>query len=310
MTGASVSQQTVLVFGGEGQVGRAFAETSPPSEWRVVTVSHAEADVTDPTAVETALHQHRPKYVVNAAAYTAVDKAESERDICTHVNCDGAGIVARAAAAANVPLIHLSTDYVFNGSKVGPWNEDDSVGALSVYGASKEAGERAVRESHPRHIILRTSWVFGVHGSNFVRTMLRLAETRDELRIVADQHGKPTDAADIARASLAIVARIEAKPPQRPFGTFHFAGKRATTWFGFAESIFEEAGKRGARVPQLVPISTAEYPTPAKRPANSVLDCAKIESIYGVIPRLWSEGLAACLDHLIGAPLDKEKQSP
>ncbi|MGE5540370.1 MAG: dTDP-4-dehydrorhamnose reductase [Gemmatimonas sp.] len=297
-----MSEHTLLVFGGEGQVGRAFAETAPPPGWRIVTVGHADADVTDPGAVEQALRAHRPKAVVNAAAYTAVDKAESERDIAMRVNRDGAGIVARATAAAKLPLLHISTDYVFDGTKSGPWHEDDPVAPIGAYGVSKEAGERLIRESQPNHIILRTSWVFGCHGANFVKTMLRLAETRDELRIVADQHGKPTDAADVARALCAMAARLDSKPPRAPWGTFHFAGKRATTWFGFAEAIFEEAAKRGVRAPQLVPIATAEYPTPARRPANSVLDCAKIESVYGVIPRPWLEGLTATLDRLVGTP--------
>jgi dTDP-4-dehydrorhamnose reductase len=304
-----VSQHTLLVFGGEGQVGRAFAETTPPAEWRVVTIGHRDADITDPGSVEAALRAHRPTAVVNAAAYTAVDKAETERDIAMRINFDGAGIVARAAAAAKVQLLHISTDYVFDGTKPGPWHEEDEVGPLGVYGASKEAGERAVRENHAQHIIVRTSWVFGAHGNNFVKTMLRLAETRDELRIVADQHGKPTDAADIARALLAMAARLQTKPPRQPWGTFHFADKRATTWFGFAEAIFEEAAKRGARVPNLVPIATAEYPTPARRPANSVLDCAKMESVYGVIPMPWIEGLRATLDRLVGRPVPVAKAS-
>jgi dTDP-4-dehydrorhamnose reductase len=304
-----VSEHRLLVFGGAGQIGRALAEAAPPPEWQVTTLGHAGADITDPGAVEQALKTHRPTCAVNAAAYTAVDRSEDERDICARVNRDGAGVVARAAAAANVPLLHLSTDYIFDGSKTGPWNEDDPAGPLGAYGASKLAGEQLVRESHPRHVIVRTSWVFGVHGNNFVRTMLRLAETRDELRIVADQHGKPTDAADVARALLAIAARLKAKPPQRPFGTFHFAGKRATTWFGFAEVIFEEAARRGGRVPLLAPIPSTEYATAARRPANSVLDCAKIESVYGIVPRLWSEGLAACLDRLIGPPLESAKQT-
>lgn len=294
----------VLVFGGAGQVGRALTEAAT-LDWPVIGLGHGEADITDPGAVEQAIRDHRPSFVINAAAYTAVDKAESEREVCFRVNRDGAGVIARAAAAADVPLLHLSTDYVFDGGKAGPWHEEDSPAPLGVYGASKAAGEDAVRENHPKHVILRTSWVFGAHGANFVKTMLRLAETRSELRIVADQHGKPTDAADIARALLAVAARMKAKPPQRPFGTFHFAGKRATTWFGFAQSIFAEAGRRGLRVPELAPITTADYPTPARRPGNSVLDCAKIESVYGVIPRPWAEGLAAVFDRLLGPAQNK-----
>ena len=297
-----MTEQRLLVFGGAGQVGRAFAETTPPAEWTVTTLSHTEADITEPGSIERAIAAHRPTFIANAAAYTAVDKAEAESGTCARINRDGAGVVARVAAAAKVPLIHISTDYVFDGAKSGPWMEDDAVGPLGVYGVTKEAGERQVREHHPNHIIFRTSWVFGIHGNNFVKTMLKLGETRDELRIVADQHGKPTDAADVARAVLALANRLTVKPPQRPWGTFHFAGKRATTWFGFAETIFHEAGRRGGRVPELVPIATSGYPTAAKRPVNSVLDCAKIESTYGVIPQLWSTGLAACLDRLIGLP--------
>ena len=298
----------LLVFGGAGQVGRAFAEIAPPEGWSVTALGHAEADVTDPASVEEALKRYRPAAVVNAAAYTAVDKAESEPDVCMRINCDGAGILARAAAAANVPLLHISTDYVFDGSKDGPWTEYDPVHPLSAYGAAKEAGERAVRENHPGHVILRTSWVFGVHGNNFVKTMLKLAETRDELSIVADQHGRPTDAADLARALFAIAARIKRSRPRDAYGTFHFAGSRATTWYGFAERIFEEAMRRGARVPQhIIPIPTSGYPTPAKRPVNSVLDCSRIGAIYGIVPRPWSEGLAHCLDRLIGPPEDNHE---
>ena len=300
-----MTEQRLLVFGGAGQVGRAFAEMTPPDGWTVTALSRADADITEPSSIERAIAAHRPTFIANAAAYTAVDKAETERDICTRINRDGAGFVARAAAAADVPVIHISTDYVFDGSKAGPWTEDDAVGPLGVYGASKEAGEQLVRANHPQHFIVRTSWVFGVHGNNFVKTMLKLGETRDELRSVADQHGKPPAAADIARAVLALANRVLTKPPQRPWGTLHFAGKRATTWFGFAETIFDEAARRGAKRPELTPIASDGYPTAAKRPVNSVLDCAKIESTYGVIPQLWSVGLAACLDRLIGLPIEK-----
>jgi dTDP-4-dehydrorhamnose reductase len=295
-----VTEQRLLVFGGAGQVGRAFAEAALPEGWNIVALSHQDADITDPAAVERAIKTHRPGYIINAAAYTAVDKAESERDICMRINRDGAGIVARAAAAVKVPLIHLSTDYVFDGSKSGPWNEDDEPAPLSVYGASKAAGEQEVRANTMWHIIVRTSWVFGIHGSNFVKTMLQVGEGKEELRIVADQHGRPTHAADIARGIIALAARQQNKMPQRPWGTFHFAGKRATTWFKFAEAIFDEAEQRGMKIPALTPIPTSGYPMAAKRPANSVLDCAKIESTYGAIPQLWSAGLAACLDKLIG----------
>jgi dTDP-4-dehydrorhamnose reductase len=293
----------LLVFGGTGQVGRAFAEIASPEGWEVTALGHGEADITDPGAIEHALRQYRPAAVVNAAAFTAVDKAEGERDLCMRVNCGGAGMLARAAAAAGAPLLHISTDYVFDGAKDGPWVEDDTARPLNAYGESKEAGERAVRENHPGHVIVRTSWVFGAHGSNFVKTMLKLGETSDELRIVADQHGRPTDAADLARALVAVAARIKRSRPRDSYGTFHFAGSRATTWYGFAERIFEEAARRGAKAPRIEPIPTSGYPTPAKRPANSVLDCSRIAAIYGVVPRPWPDGLSSCLDRLIGPPL-------
>jgi dTDP-4-dehydrorhamnose reductase len=295
-----VTEQRILVLGGAGQIGQSFAEATPPEGWSIVTLSHEQADITDPASVERAIRDHKPGYIVNTASYTAVDKAESERDICMRINRDGAGIVARTAAVTKTPLIHLSTDYVFDGSKAGPWNEDDAVAPLSVYGESKEAGEREVRTSLIQHVIVRTSWAFGIHGRNFVKTMLELAKTRDEIRVVADQHGRPTAADDLARGMIALAVRLHTRMPQRPWGTFHFAGKRSTTWFKFAEAIFDEAEQRGMKMPTLVPISTSGYPTAAKRPVNSVLDCAKIESTYGVIPQLWSSGLAACLDRLIG----------
>jgi dTDP-4-dehydrorhamnose reductase len=297
-----VTEQRILVFGGTGQLGRALLETPAPTGWRIITLGRTDGDVTEPMSVERAISNHKPTFIINASSYTAVDKAENEREFCMHVNRDGAATLARAAVTARVPLLHISTDYVFNGSKDGPWVEDDPIGPLNAYGVSKEAGEHVVRENHPGHVIIRTSWMFGVHGNNFVKTMLKLSETKSELRVVADHHGKPTDAADLARALVAIAARIERSRPRDSYGTFHFAGSRATTWFGFARAIFEEAARRGWRAPQIEPIPAAAYPAPANRPANSVLDCSRIAAVYGIVPRPWSEGLAACLDRLIGPP--------
>lgn len=297
-----VTEQRILVFGGTGQLGCALLETTAPAGWRIITLGRADGDVTEPASVERAIANHKPTFIVNASSYTAVDKAESEHELCMRINGEGAGVVARAAAAANAPLLHISTDYVFDGGKDGPWVEDDPVGPLNAYGVCKEAGERVVRENHPGHVIIRTSWMFGVHGTNFVKTMLKLSEAKDELSIVADQHGKPTAAADLARALVAIAVRIERSRPRDSYGTFHFAGSRATTWFGFSRAIFEEAARRGRRAPHIEPIPAAAYPAPAKRPANSVLDCSRIAAVYGIVPRPWSEGLAACLDRLIGPP--------
>ncbi|MGQ3031182.1 MAG: dTDP-4-dehydrorhamnose reductase, partial [Ferrovibrionaceae bacterium] len=244
------------------------------------------------TAVVAAM---KPGVVVNAAAYTAVDKAESDADQAFLVNRDGPAALARAAAAVGAPLIHVSTDYVFDGTKDGAYTEDDPVAPVSVYGRSKEAGERAVREAAERHVILRTAWVYSPFGNNFVKTMLRLGAEREELRVVADQRGCPTAAADIAAAIVRLAGA------DHGWGTYHYSGAGPTTWHGFAEAIFAGAAARGAKVPaRVTAIGTADYPTPAVRPANSVLDCSRIDRVHGIVARNWREALEDCLDALIG----------
>ena len=294
-----MSGNRLLVLGGEGQLGRALAECPPPAGWRIVTLGRGKADITQADSIARAISVHRPAAVVNAAAYTAVDKAESESESAFRINRDGAAIVAQAAAAAKLPLIHVSTDYVFDGTPGAAWREDDAIAPLSVYGASKAAGEAAIRQAGGQHVILRTSWVFGIHGQNFVKTMLRLGAERPELRIIDDQFGRPTYAGDLARAITAIAARLRATPPAQGFGTFHFAGAGPVSWFAFAEAIFAEAQRRGGAHPALVAIPTSQYPTPAKRPANSVLDCSKLERVYDIQPRPWRDGLGECLDRLL-----------
>lgn len=294
-----MSPQRLLVFGGDGQLGRALAETSPPAGWTIVTLGRADADITHADSIARAIAAQGASAVVNAAAYTAVDKAESEAEAAFRINCDGAAVVARAAAAANLPVIHVSTDYVFDGRAERPWREDDPIAPLGIYGASKAAGEEAVREAAARHVILRTSWVFGVHGNNFMKTMLRLGAERPELRIINDQIGRPTFAGDLAQAIVAIAARTVGTAPPGAYGTFHVAGEGAISWFAFAREIFAQAHRRGGPNPALVPIPASEYPTPAKRPANSVLDCGKLQAVYDIHPRPWHAGLGECLDRLL-----------
>lgn len=287
--------KTVLVVGETGQLARELARAA----WAPgVELTFAGRDIIDLARPETAtaiVAAMKPGVVVNAAAYTAVDKAESDADQAFLVNRDGPAALARAAAAVGAPLIHVSTDYVFDGTKDGAYTEDDPVVPVSVYGRSKEAGERAVREAAERHVILRTAWVYSPFGNNFVKTMLRLGAEREELRVVADQRGCPTAAADIAAAIVRLAGA------DHGWGTYHYSGAGPTTWHGFAEAIFAGAAARGAKVPaRVTAIGTADYPTPAVRPANSVLDCSRIDRVHGIVARNWREALEDCLDALIG----------
>jgi dTDP-4-dehydrorhamnose reductase len=290
----------LLVPGAGGQVGRELSRLAWPADYRVATFDRAEVDITRKDAVTAAFDRERPDIVINAAAYTAVDRAESEPDAAWAGNRAGPGHLAAACRAANIPLIHISTDYVFDGSKQGPYREADPVDPLGVYGRSKEAGDRAVREALPEHVILRTAWVYSAHGHNFVKTMLRVAAERPVLRVVADQIGSPTSAADIAGAIAAIVRRVAAG--DRHWGTYHFAGGGAVTWHGFAEAIFELAAPWRGAPPKVEAIATADYPTPARRPANSVLDCRHIGEVFGIVPRPWREALAEVIGELYENP--------
>jgi dTDP-4-dehydrorhamnose reductase len=294
---------TILIFGAGGQVGGELLRTAWLPGVTVCGLTRADGgDITDKAAVRSAFARHRPALVVNAAAYTAVDKAESEAEAAFAVNRDGPAHLAHACAAAGgVPLIHLSTDYVFDGtSKTTPWREDDPVGPQGVYAASKLAGEDALRDILPdAHVTLRTAWVFGALGANFVKTMLRLARERDELRVVDDQLGCPTPAAAIAAAIAVIAARRLSAGTWVP-GVFHYAGAPAVSWCGFARHIVARAASRIGRQPHVHGIATADYPTPAKRPANSVLDTARIGQAYGIAPADWQAGLDPMLDEVLG----------
>jgi dTDP-4-dehydrorhamnose reductase len=294
----------VVVFGAGGQVGRELVAQTWPDGLYALGIDRTGADIADRTAVGRVLARLRPPLVVNAAAYTAVDQAEQDSVRAFAANRDGAANLAAACAAQSIPLIHLSTDYVFDGTKAGSYTEADPISPLGVYGASKAGGEAAVRERLAHHVILRTAWVFGVHGGNFVKTMLRLGAERPELGIVADQYGCPTEAADIAQAIGRIAASLLRGPGAEPagpeaYGTFHYAGQPATTWHGFAEAIFRRVAARGRPVPTLRAITTADYPTPARRPANSVLAADKLARIYGIAPCDWQAALDRVLATLI-----------
>jgi len=259
-----------------------------------------KVDVADEPAVRALLDDARPSLVINASAYTAVDRAEQERERAFAVNADGPRHLARWCAANSAALIHVSTDYVFSGAKSGPYVEDDAIGPLNVYGESKLAGELAIREELAEHIVLRTSWVFSAHGQNFVKTMRRLAAERDELRVIADQHGRPTSAADLAGAvwRLARERLLSAAPVA--WGTYHLANAEPTTWHGFAEAIVELERLHTARRPIVHAIPATEYPTPAKRPANSVLDTGHFETTFGFGLRPFRLALREVMDELRG----------
>lgn len=280
----------LLVLGAGGQVGRELCRLAWPDGWEIAAFDRQGLDITEREAVFAGVARERPDIVVNAAAYTAVDRAESEREAAWAGNCTGPANLAAACRDAAIPLIHISTDYVFDGTKSGPYREDDPVAPLGAYGASKEAGERVVRDALAEHVILRTAWVYSAHGHNFVKTMLRLASERPALRVVADQIGSPTSAVDIAAAIGAIVGQLGTG--NRRWGTYHFVGGGAVSWHGFAEAIFALAEPWRGRPPLVEAIATADYPTPARRPANSLLDCTKIGGAFGIVPRPWREALA------------------
>ena len=280
----------LVVFGAKGLLGR---ELIAPKGWRLVT---PDADITDASRVAAALDGTQTGVVVNAAAYTAVDKAESEPAAAFAVNRDGAGHIAVEAAGRGLAMIHVSTDYVFSGTGDRPLTEDDPVAPLSVYGASKLAGEAAVRTHHPRAVTLRTAWLFGIHGPCFPKTILRHLRAKDHVGVIDDQTGCPTPAAALAAAITRIAQRVHDRPVGDPgFGLFHFAGQPPTTWCGFTQAIADGAAERGIRVGAVRPITTADYPLPAKRPAFAPLDCSRILAIHGLAAPDWRDGLNACL---------------
>jgi dTDP-4-dehydrorhamnose reductase len=286
----------LLVAGASGQLAHALVQRSRQRAGvTVIALGRPQLDLLDPASISRAIDSTRPDVVINAAAYTAVDKAESDAAAAFALNRDGAGALAAAAGAVGCPIIHVSTDYVFDGNKAGAYVEDDATNPMGVYGHSKLEGEAAVAAANARHVILRTAWIYSAHGHNFLKTMLRLARERPELRVVADQHGNPTFAPHLADAILAIAAQIGSA---RLWGVYHATATSETTWHGFAAAIIAAANPLGVPQVRVVPITTADYPMPARRPANSCLDCSKLERAFGLRLPPWQRGLAECVAEL------------
>lgn len=277
----------ILVFGKTGQVA-----TELQLQADVTALDRHAADLSDPASCAAAIREHRPDVVINAAAYTAVDRAEEEPDLAQMINAQAPAAMAQACADLGIPFLHVSTDYVFDGSGTDPWQVNDPIAPLSVYGRTKAAGEEAVREAGGAYAILRTSWVFSAHGNNFVKTMLRLSETRNALSVVDDQIGGPTPAAGIAAALLDMARAMRTG---QSGGTYHYAGTPSTSWKCFARETFAAAGRKV----DVTGIPTCDYPTPATRPLNSRLDCSALESDFGISPPIWKANLAQIVRKLL-----------
>lgn len=290
----------IAVTGTQGQVARALTEAGARRGIKVVGLGRPALDFLNLDTIRPVIEAARPDIVVNAAAYTAVDKAESERDIAMTINGEAPGMVAKAASALNAPIIHLSTDYVFDGLLDRPYRETDLVAPSGVYGESKLVGERAVAAAHADHAILRTAWVYSPFGKNFLKTMLRLGTERNEVAVVADQLGCPTSALDMAEALLLIAnAMLSRREDQLLRGVFHIAGTGEATWAQFAEAIFMEAEAFGRNAVRVRQISAADYPTAAVRPKNSRLDCSKLTERFGVTLPYWTKSIKDIVDRCV-----------
>lgn len=296
----------IAVTGINGQVVQSLVERASGAGIEIVTVGRPDIDLTNPTGIAEALKATNPDAVVSAAAYTAVDLAECEPDIAHAVNGIGAGAVAHAARQLNVPLVHLSTDYVFDGHLDRPYRETDATGPCSAYGQSKLEGERAVAAAHENHAILRTAWVYSPFGRNFARTMLKLASTREEIPVVADQRGTPTSALDIADGIMAVLRNLIANPSAPELrGIFHMTAGGDTNWADFAKIIFATSAAAGGPAARVTAIPASAYPTPARRPANSRLDSTKLADAHGVRLPDWRQSVPICIARLIAQDLDR-----
>ncbi|MGE8504106.1 MAG: dTDP-4-dehydrorhamnose reductase [Pseudomonas sp.] len=281
----------ILISGHTGQVARELQLAL--SEHELISLDRHAFDLAQPTSLRRTILRERPDLLINAAAHTAVDQAEQEQTLVFAINAEAPGVMAVACAELGIPLIHYSTDYVFDGNKAGPYSEDDTPNPLSVYGSSKLAGERAIADSGCDHLILRTSWVYSRHGRNFLLTMQRLLQEREQLNVVADQIGAPTWAGSIAAATAELIDAWQ--QGNRQWGTYHLTNQGETSWFGFAQAIGDRLRASGKPCARLQPIPTSDYPTPARRPLNSRLDCSKLERNWNVRLPDWQTALDACL---------------
>jgi dTDP-4-dehydrorhamnose reductase len=290
----------VLVVGSDGQLGKELIDQGGQRKFEILAVDYKQMDIADPVQVTMTMAEYQPALIINAAAYTQVDRAESESEFAFAVNRDGPTYLAQWCNQARIPLIQISTDFVFNGEKRAPYTESDPISPISVYGRSKADGETAVRSHLKEHIIIRTSWLYSAHGHNFVKTMLRLVRAGKEIRVVADQYGSPTCADDLAEAVWTIVAQLS-KGDHSPWGTYHYCGHGITTWFHFSEKIIEIAGEYISKqsIP-ITPISTSEYYTAAKRPLFSALDCQRIKTRFGIAPKPWQDSLEITIKRILG----------
>lgn len=283
----------ILINGRHGQVSHELQQRLG-AVGELIVLGRDQLDLARPDQIRRQVQNIRPDLIVNAAAHTAVDLAESEPQPAFAINAVAPGILAEEALALDIPLIHYSTDYVFDGSKAGPYNEDDTPNPLGVYGKSKLAGEQAIRDVQGKHLILRTSWVYSTHGRNFLLTMQRLLQEKPELRVVADQIGAPTWAGTIADSTLALIERWQTSQVAS-WGTYHLTAQGETSWFGFAQAIGEALRQQGKRCADLLPIPSSDYPTPAARPLNSRLDCSRLQRDWGVSQPDWQTALRECL---------------
>lgn len=297
----SSTYKRILLTGSNGQVGRALQRVLGPLG-EIMALDRTTLDLADAGTIRRVVHDYRPSIIVNAAAYTAVDRAESEPELAMAINGLAPGVLAEEACRLDAVLVHYSTDYVFDGSKSGAYIESDAPNPLNVYGNTKLAGERAIQAACQAHYILRTSWVYAAEGANFLNTILRLSRERPELRIVNDQTGAPTWARAIAEMTAQLLAAGLKNPANPHFGLYHMTASGAVTWFGFAQAILVEAERTlGIKVPRLVPITTPEYPLPAPRPANSRLDTGLLAKTFGIEPAPWREMLVRCMEEKRGS---------
>jgi dTDP-4-dehydrorhamnose reductase len=288
----------ILIAGRSGRIARDLVETADRLGLDVTALGRPDLDLTDRDCVARVIEAVAPRAIINAAGLVVVDESERDPQHAFAINCEGPAHLAAAAARAAIPLLHLSSDYVFDGGNGAPYREDDALAPVNVYGRSKVAGEEAVLAAHPGAIVVRTSWVYGPYGVNFLTTMLRLAAAQDVVRVVADQCGTPTAGADLARALLDMIARVAARQPEAKPGIYHVAGGGEATWLGFAEAIFAGWARRGYRIPRVQPVPLAEWPGPALRPRDTRLDCSKVARTFGITLPAWQDSLERCLDRL------------